>query len=42
MSLKSTEELSVMAMENDTKFEEELACHFKDDMSDLTYFDLST
>ena len=42
MSLKSTDELSVMTMENDTKFEEELACHFKADMSNLTYFDLST
>ena len=32
MSLKSTEELSVMAMKNDVKFEEELNCHFKLDM----------
>ena len=30
--LKSTEELSIMAMENYTKFEEELTCHFKVDI----------
>ena len=42
ISLKSTEELSVMAMKNDTKFEEELTCHFKVDMRNLTNFDLST
>ena len=42
MSLKSTEELSVMTMKNDTKFEEELTCHFKVDMRNLTNFDLST
>ena len=41
MSLKSTEELSVMAMKNDTKFEEELTCHFKVDMRNLTNFDPS-
>ena len=29
MRLNSTEELSVMAMKNDTKFQEELTCHFK-------------
>ena len=35
MSLKSTEELCV-------KFEEELTCHFKIDMKNLTNFDPST
>ena len=29
MSLKSTEELCVMKMKNDAKFEEELTSHFK-------------
>ena len=42
MSLKSTEELYEMTMKNDTKFEEELTCHFKVDMRNLTKFDLST
>ena len=42
MSLKSTEELSVMTMNNDAKFEEELTCHFKIDMRHLTNFDSST
>ena len=32
MSLKSIEELSVMTIKNDAKFEEELTCHFKVDM----------
>ena len=32
MSLKSTEELCVMTMKNDAKFEEELTCHFKNDI----------
>ena len=41
MSLKSTEELS-MTMKNDAKFEEELTCHFKVDMRNLTNFDPST
>ena len=31
MNLKFTEELCVMTMENDTKTEEELTCHFKID-----------
>ena len=31
-----------MAMKNDTKFEEELTCHFKIDMPNLTNFDLKT
>ena len=42
MSLKSTEELCVMTMNNDAKFEEELTCHFKIDMRHLTNFDSST
>ena len=42
MSLKSTEELCVMTMKNDAKFEEELTCHFKVDMRNLTNFDPST
>ena len=29
MSLKFTEELCVMTMKNDAKFEKELTCHFK-------------
>ena len=29
MSLKRTEELCVMTMKNNAKFEEELTCHFK-------------
>ena len=31
-----------MAMKSDTKIEEELTCHFKIDMSNLTNFDSST
>ena len=42
MSLKVTEELCVMAMKNDAKFEEKLTCHFKTDMKNLTNFDTST
>ena len=42
MSLKSTEELCVMKMKNDAKFEEELICHFKIDMRNLMNFDPST
>ena len=42
MSLKSTEELCVMTMKNDAKFEEELTCQFKIDMRNLTNFDPST
>ena len=42
MSLKSTEELSVMTMKNHAKFEEEVTCHFKADMRNLTNFDPST
>ena len=39
MSLKFTEELCVMTMKNYAKFGEELTCHFKIDMRDLTNFD---
>ena len=42
MSLKYTEELSVMTLKNDANFEEELACHFKVDMRNFTNFDAST
>ena len=43
MSLKSTEDLCVMTMKNDAKFEEELTCQFdKTDMRNLTNFDPST
>ena len=42
MSLKSTDESSVMAMKNDTKFEEELTSHFKVDMRNVTNFDPNT
>ena len=42
MSLKFTEELCVKTMKNDAKFEEGFTCPFKNDMSNLTYFDLST
>ena len=39
MSLKSTEELSVMTVKNDAKLEEELTCHFKVDMRNFMNFD---
>ena len=42
MSLKSTEELCVMAMKNDAKFEEELTDHFKVDTRNLMNFELRT
>ena len=42
MSLKFAEELCVMTMRNDAKFEEDLTCQFKTDMMNLTNFDLST
>ena len=42
MSLKFTEELCVITMKNDAKFEEEFTCRFKIDMRNLTNFDLST
>ena len=42
MSLNFTGEFFVMTMKNDTKLEEELTCHFKIDMRNLTNFDQST
>ena len=42
MSLKFIEEICVMTMNNDTKFEQELTCQFKIDMRHLTNFDPST
>ena len=39
MSLKFTEELFVMTIKKDAKFEEELPCCFKIDMRNLTNFD---
>ena len=41
MSLKFTEKLCVMTMNNDTKIEEELTCRFKIDMRNFTNFDPS-
>ena len=42
MSLKFTEELCVMTMKNNAKFEEELTCRFKISMRNLTNFEPST
>ena len=42
MTLKLTEELCVMRMKNNAKFEEEWNCHFKTDMRNLTNFGSST
>ena len=42
MALNFTEELCVMTMKSNVKFEEELNCHFKTDMRNLTNFDSST
>ena len=42
MSLKFTEELCVMKMKNDAKFDEELTCRFKIDMVNLINFDWCT
>ena len=42
ISLKFTEELSVLTMKNDAKFEKELTCRFKIGMSNLMNFDLRT
>ena len=39
MSLKITEQLCVIEMKDDAKFEEELTCGFKIDMRNLTNFD---
>ena len=42
MSLNSTEELYVMTMKNDAKFEEESARRFENGIRNLTNFDLRT
>ena len=42
MTLKLAEELCVMTMKINAKFEEELTWHFKTDMRNLTNFDPST
>ena len=42
MTLKFAEELCVMTMKNNAKLEEELTCHFKTNMKNLTNFDSST
>ena len=42
MTLKFTEELCVMTMKNNAKFEEELTFHFKNDTRNLPNFDLTT
>ena len=42
MILKLTGEFCVTAMKNEAKFEEELTCQFKIDMTNLTNFDPST
>ena len=39
MNLNFREELCVVTMRNDAKFEEELTCHFKIDMRSLMNFD---
>ena len=42
VSLEFTGELYVVRMKNDAKFEEELTCQFKIDMSNLINFESST
>ena len=42
MNLKLTGEFCFMTLKNNSKFEEELTCQFKIDMSNLTNFDSST
>ena len=42
MTLKLAEELCFITMKNNAKFEEELTCHLKADMRNLTNFDSST
>ena len=42
MRLKFSEELCVITMKNDAKFEEELTCRSKIDMKNFTNFDPST
>ena len=38
MTLKFIEDLCVMTMKSNAKFEEELTCHFKTDMRNLTNY----
>ena len=42
MTLKFAEELCDKTMKNNGKFEEELTCHIKTDMKNLTNFDSGT
>ena len=42
MTLKFAEELCVMTLKNNAKFEEKLTWHFKTDMRNITNFDSST
>ena len=42
MKVKLTGELCVIAMKNDEKLEEEMTCHFKNDMTNSTSFDQGT
>ena len=42
MNLKFTEELCFVTMKNDAKFEEELTCHLKINMRNLTNFNSKT
>ena len=42
MSLEFTDELCVMTMKNDAKFEKEFTCQFKIDMTNLANFYTST
>ena len=42
ISLKFTEELCLVTMKNDAKYEEELTCDLKTDMRNLTNFDSNT
>ena len=41
MTLKFTEELCVITLKNDAKFEEQLTCRFKIDMRNWMHFDPS-
>ena len=42
MTIKFTDDLCVITIKNNATFEEELTCHFKTDMRNLTNFNLST
>ena len=42
ISIKFTDELSVMALKNEAKFEEQLTCRFKIDMRHFINFDPNT